>query len=106
MAKAEGWNHCGFFPKFDLQKYMSAQPKTEKALNMKKLLPLLIVIAIGGCRKISCRECTVIIYDANAKVHYPASKVSMCGKSKSEVKQYERDNNYSKDGITSKAVCD
>ena len=73
---------------------------------MKKLLPLLAIIATTGCNKIRCPECTVIVHDANMGVYYPASKVTLCGKSKNEVKQYEKDHTYSKDGVESKAVCD
>lgn len=73
---------------------------------MKKLFPVLLIIALAGCKKFTCHECTVIIHDKKMKVYYPASRVSMCGKSKSEVSKYEKDNNYSNADMESTAVCD
>lgn len=73
---------------------------------MRKIFPLLLIVALGGCKKFKCRECTLILHDTRSKVYYPASKVSMCGKSKSEVSQFENANNFSSDTLESKAICD
>jgi len=73
---------------------------------MKKLFPVLIVVALAGCKKFQCRECTVIVHDKKMKVYYPASHVSMCGKSKSEVSKYEKDHNFSNADMESTAVCE